>query len=272
MSDITDRAVRTGATGTDVVFTRDAFDSELLGLEIGRITEVPATSTSELRALFDRLLVSASAEGYDQVLRRSALGNLQEIWALEGSGFELMDVGVTFGQRVTAGTRPVAGGGDCNGDLRIALSTDEAVEAIVHEMVLQPWGSRYEADPAYDVERVRALRRQWLLNSHRGRAHAFFVGWLDGRPAGYVTCLVDADARTGEVELVGTLPGFRGRRVAPRILENALAWFSARVDFVTVRTQATNFTAAALYGRAGFTLHASDMTFRAGRLAERRYA
>ncbi len=242
-----------------VALAREAFDSELFGLEIGRIPAVRAASTAEYRVLFEAALSRARVAGYDQVLRRTAVSNLAEIWALEAAGFELMDVGVTFAQRVAPGARQPAQ----HDDLKVASSTDEDIEAIAREMVLEPWASRYEADPAYAPERVRELRSRWLTNLHRGRAQAFFVGRMDGQPAGYVTCNVDARTGIGDIELVGTMPAFRGRRVASRVMEHALWWFGTRTHLVTVRTQATNIGAATLYERAGFTLHSSDLTFRA---------
>jgi GNAT superfamily N-acetyltransferase len=129
-------------------------------------------------------------------------------------------------------------------------------------MLEQPWGSRYEADPAYDPAHVRQLRERWLWNSHRGRAAAILVGDVDGQPAGYATCVIDARSGHGDIELVGTLPQFRGRRIGLRLIEHAVAWFSTRTRKVTVRTQATNFPAAALYEKSGFTLDFSDLTFR----------
>ncbi len=86
---------------------------------------------------------------------------------------------------------------------------------------------------------------------------------MEGQAAGYVTCNVDGRTGIGEIELVGTMPAFRGRRVASRVMEHALWWFGTRTSLVTVRTQATNIGAATLYERAGFTLHSSDLTFRA---------
>lgn len=252
-------ALTSGDEQAGMAFAREPFDSELFGLEIGRITGARAASTSEYRYLFEAVLCRARMAGYDQVLRRTAVSNLAEIWGLEGAGFELMDVGVTFAQRVEAGTRQPAD----YSDLHVALSTDADIELIAREMVLEPWASRYEADPAYAPERVRELRSRWLANLHRGRAQAFFVGTMDGKPAGYVTCNVDARTGIGDIELVGTMPAFRGRRVASRVMEHALWWFSTRTNLVTVRTQATNIGAATLYERAGFTLHSSDLTFRA---------
>jgi GNAT superfamily N-acetyltransferase len=242
-----------------MAFAREPFDSELFGLAIGRITGTRASSTAEYRRLFEAVLSRARIGGYDQVLRRTAVSNLPEIWGLEGAGFELMDVGVTFGQRVGPGARQAVS----HTDLHVALSTDADIEAIARDMVREPWASRYEADPAYAPDRVRELRSRWLTNLHRGRAQAFFVGTMEGQPAGYVTCNVDGRTGIGDIELVGTMPAFRGRRVASRVLEHALWWFGTRTHLVTVRTQATNIGAATLYERAGFTLHSSDLTFRA---------
>jgi ribosomal protein S18 acetylase RimI-like enzyme len=240
-----------------VVFAPEPFDSTILGLRIGRILSASAPSTDSYRQVFAELTGRATEDGYDQVLRRTALENLNEIWALERGGFELMDVGVTFGQRLTAPIDPPT-----YDDLAIRPSADEDIDRIVGLMVREPWGSRYESDPAYEAARVRELRSRWLWNSHRGRADVVLVGVLDGLPAGYVTCRLDREVEQGEIELVGTLPGFRGRGVASRVLTHAVAWFSRRAAFVTVRTQATNVAAARLYEGAGFTLHSSDVTFR----------
>jgi ribosomal protein S18 acetylase RimI-like enzyme len=242
-----------------VALAREPFDSELFGLEIGRITGARASSAAEYRRLFEAALQRARALGYDQVLRRTAVANLAEIWGLEGAGFELMDVGVTFAQRVGPDMRQAVR----HSDLEVALSTDADIEAITRDMLLEPWASRYEADPAYAPDRVRELRSRWLTNLHRGRAQAFFVGTMEGQPAGYVTCSVDSRTGIGDIELVGTMPAFRGRRVASRVLDHALWWFGTRTHLVTVRTQATNIGAATLYERAGFTVHSSDLTFRA---------
>jgi GNAT superfamily N-acetyltransferase len=252
-------ALTTDDRGASLAFGLEAFDSDLFDLEIGRILAAQASSTADYRRLFETAVSRARRAGYDQVLRRTSVANLHEVWALEGAGFELMDVGVTFAQRVGPGSHRASE----YPDLRVAQATDADMEVIARVMPEQGWGSRLDAEPAYGPARVREFRTRWLMNSYRGRAQAFLVGSFDGQPAGYVTCLLDAASGIGEIELVGTLPDFRGRRVAVRILEHALAWFSQRATLVTVRTQATNIAAATLYERAGFTLHSSDMTFRA---------
>lgn len=239
------------------VLVRDSFDSEILGLEVGRLIVLSGRTLDSRQQLLRCMIAEASAKGFEQVLRRTDAGALVEIWALERSSFELMDVGVTFAQRPSAAKqRPPAQG------LTVRAATDEDMEFIVPRMIAQPWGSRYEADPRYSAQAVEKLRSRWLWNSHKGRAAVVLVGVIDETPAGYVTCLLDAKTRHGEIELVGTLPDFRGRGVASGVLGASMAWFTSKAELVTVRTQATNYAAANLYERAGFTLSSSDLTFR----------
>jgi GNAT superfamily N-acetyltransferase len=239
------------------VLGREPFDSEIFHRSIARVLVAKAPSSFDHRALHAALAARAAALGVSQVLRRVAVADLPEIWALEGNGFELMDVGVTYARKLEGRIETPTWS-----DLMVRIATDEDMAAIVPAMIERPWGGRYEADPSYTLEQVRELRSTWLWNSHRGRAQAVLVGVLDGEPAGYVTCLLHGASGVGEIDLVGTLPAFRARRVASRVLEHAVAWFSTRAPLVTVRTQATNFAAAALYEKSGFTLNASDMTFR----------
>lgn len=243
--------------GGRLAFGPEHFDSSILGLRIGRILSLSAPSPERCRALLKELETRARSEGYDQVLCRAGLENLGDIWALERAGYELMDVGVTFARTIRGPIESAR-----YDDLRIRRSTEADIAHIADAMVRDPWGSRYESDPAYSAERVQELRSRWLWNSHNGRAEVVLIGVLDGAPAGYVTCRLDRQTRHGEIELVGTLPGFRGKRVAARVLAEAVAWFSTRAAVVTVRTQATNIAAANLYESGGFTLRSSDMTFR----------
>lgn len=240
-----------------LVFGRESFDSELLGLEIGRILDARAPSTQAHQELLSELLSRARGLGFAQVLRRVQATDLPAVWALERSGFELMDVGVSFIRRL-----PEPMEIPTYDDLVVRAATEDDVHAIATGMAGVAWGSRYDSDPAYPPERLRDLRRRWLWNSYRAQPHGFFVGLVDGTAAGYVVAAVASDTGIGHFQLLGTLPEFRRRHVATRIWAHALAWFSNRVSVVFLRTQATNVAAVALYEQAGFTLHASDLTFR----------
>jgi ribosomal protein S18 acetylase RimI-like enzyme len=237
----------------------EPFDSGLLDLTIGRAFLPDGVAGPAQQRLLQELAARADAAGYDQLIRRVDASSFQDIWALESNGYLLMDVGVTFGRRFTGPYEPQA---SPHVDVRPAVPED--VEQLLGTMLDVPWGSRYEADPAYDRDAVRDLQARWLRNSLAGRADHVLIGHVDGRPAGYVTCrFVEEDGEhIGDIDLVGTVPAFRGRGVAATIVDHSLAWFSERVALVTVRTQATNTIAAGVYERAGMTLRHSDMTFR----------
>lgn len=247
-------ALADGAGGVAVV--DDAFDSHALGLRIGRFGGLAATSPAAYQAVLAAVGERAAEAGYAQLLHRVPASSPHEVVALERAGYELLDIGLTFGQRPSQATLP----GDSGFIVR--PSTDDDMAAIVPVMTEQPWGGRYDTDPAYAPDRVRALRERWLWNCHRGRAEVVLVADVDGEPAGYVACLLDADARTGDIDLVGTVPKYRKRGVAAHLLAHALRWYSPRADMVTVRTHATNLAAARTYERAGFLLYHADLTFR----------
>jgi ribosomal protein S18 acetylase RimI-like enzyme len=240
-----------------IALKQDIFDSEVFERKIGRITEAQAPSTTDHMLLLRSLAEKAEAKGFDQLLRRTGGAERAEAWALERVGFELMDIGVTFGRRLGGIISPPV-----RDEIIVRGATEADIAAIVNGMMHLPWGSRYESDPTYTPEQVHDLRTRWLWNSYRGRAAAVLVGEIDEQAAGFVTCVLDEAAGTGDIDLVGTLPSFRGRGAASHLVAHALAWFSSRCRFVTVRTQATNTAAAGVYERAGFTLYSSDITFR----------
>jgi ribosomal protein S18 acetylase RimI-like enzyme len=243
--------------GGGLAFGREAFDSELFGLEIGRILALWGPSPQDQEALLGELATRAAALGYDQVIRRVGCGDLPQVWALERSGFEMIDVGVTFARRLPGPIPATAPEG-----MTMRAATAQDMEEIIAGMLDVPWGGRLDADPAYEPRQVRELRARWLRNSQRGRADHVVIAEIDGAVAGYATCVLDDDTGHGDIELVGTLPRFRRRGVGRAVVDHAVSWFSSRTPFVTVRTQATNLAAAALYETAGFTLHASDLTMR----------
>lgn len=239
-----------------VAVEHDLFDSEIFGRQIGRIVDVEEPTSRTRAALLESVAPVAQRQGFNQLLRRTPAAELIELWALGRAGFELMDVGVVFA-RAPQTDLPAE-----RSDITIRPATDDDITEISDELLSLPWGSRYESDPTYTLEQVAELRRRWLWNSHRGRAEVVLIAEIDGRPAAFATCVLDAPSREGDIELVGTLPVFRGRGAAAHVVAHAVAWLAEHADLVTVRTQATNTPAARVYLRAGFTLHTCDMTFR----------
>jgi ribosomal protein S18 acetylase RimI-like enzyme len=246
-----------GAGGGAIAAGPDAFDSQMLHLPIARVYAIRAASSDEFSELYQATALRLREDGFVQLVRRVNAADYQEIWSLERSNFELTDVGVTFSRRIDG---PLAA--SLHDDLVVRPATLSDVEYFASTMFCEPWTSRYDADPMYRPQNVRELRAQWLRNCLQGRAAVFLVGEIQGRPAGLVIGLLDRSQSVGQVELVATLPEFRGRRVAARVLDHVVAWFSKVVRQVTVRTQVINIAAANLYEKAGFLLHHSDLTYR----------
>ena len=237
--------------------TRESFDSDCLGVEIARVLDAwGGQPVEDLVRIYEELVRAARSRGYDQVLRRVPVERREEVWALETNGFELMDVLVTFAYHFQ-GYLP---GPELPPGISIAPSTDADISRIVAAIDPGVWASRYEADVAYSSAQVAYLRREWVKNSHAGRAAVMLVAAVDDGVAGYVVGLLEGDH--GAIDLIETFPQFQRRGVGSLLLACAMSWFSTRASVLTVATQATNYPAARLYEEVGFRLGASHLTYR----------
>ena len=111
-STVTERIV--DEEGHSVGVHDEPFDSELLGLRVGRLAPSPAIPLRQLEGLLARVAEHAGHEGFDQLLHRVPASSFEDIWALEAAGYHLMDIGVTFARRFDGPVEAqqfVAGGG-----------------------------------------------------------------------------------------------------------------------------------------------------------------
>jgi GNAT superfamily N-acetyltransferase len=167
--------------------------------------------------------------------------------AAEAAGFHLVD------ERVTLQCSVAAAGSDApmpDIDLRPGMAQDlHALDAIARAGHTD---SRYYHDPGFPRARCDDLYSTWIRRSLEGAiADVVFVPVVDGQPAGYVTCQVDA--KEGWIGLVGVGPQARGRGVGGALIRRALDWFrQAGVEEVLVVTQGRNEAAKRLYERSGF--------------------
>lgn len=227
---------------------RVAFDSEIFGISVGRVTSCEAPAPSVLEVLHERAVACARAAKYAHLSRRVLADAYDEIRAVERARYGLVDVGVIFAHDLAGVSTDLVPG------VRPARLSDEA--AILAECATIFRTSRYYHEPAF-LARADEVHRRWIVNSFRGRADAVLV--LDDAPA-FVTCLVDG-TRTGHIELFGVGRGARGRGAGRRLLDGALAWFKSHAERVEVKTQSTNYAAAKVYERGGFRLCRSELTF-----------
>jgi ribosomal protein S18 acetylase RimI-like enzyme len=241
----------------------DKFESEIFGFTVGRIDEVRSFELTP--GTIDGL-----KRNYDMTLARVSLTDHSVIRGLTRGDFELMDVGLTF-ERSTKVKDLNTG----ELDIEVGVAHPGDVEQLV-PMLVDPWGGRYDEDEHLDRDKVAKLRLEWLKNDLAGRTKYCFIAvdtlkpWTKGgfKIMAYVLAKDD-----GEIDLVGTLPDYRGQGIASDLLLSSLHEMRQRdgVEQATVRTHATNYAACRLYESTGFKLHKSDATFRlAGPRFERR--
>jgi dTDP-4-amino-4,6-dideoxy-D-galactose acyltransferase len=233
-----------------IAFERAAFDSDIFGFSIGRVTRCDANDPAALAQLHASAIERARAEGLSLLWRTVLAEHRAEVAALERTGYGLVDVGVTFDHDLR-GVAPALHPGE---GFRVADERD--VERIVATSATLFRTSRYYNDPALSIEGADEVHRRWIWNCFRGRADAILV---DADVTSFVTCGVKD--RVGSIALFGVATGAQGKGAGQRLLGAALAWFAARADRVEVKTQAHNYPAARMYERAGFRLVRSDLTY-----------
>jgi ribosomal protein S18 acetylase RimI-like enzyme len=87
---------------------------------------------------------------------------------------------------------------------------------------------------------------------------------LDGQIVAAIATSFDPDTRTGSIDDLGTLPGYRGRRFGSGLLGEAIAELTRRgAREITLQVDADDLTGAlGLYHRFGFTLAKQGIGFR----------
>ncbi|HEX2033074.1 MAG TPA: GNAT family N-acetyltransferase [Chloroflexota bacterium] len=250
------------------------WDSTFFGTQMGVLVrtaepagETPAERTASLHAALAAALDTARAGEYAHVIFRAPAADFEAIWAAEGAGLRLVDVGVdsTIDLEAAPGARWQALPGE--GAVRPAREADLSglQDLAAGAFVL----SRFAADPFFSPSQVEAFHRAWVANLYRGLAQATLVREVDGQVAGFVTCALHG--QEGRIPLIATGAGYRRRGLGRSLVEAALGWFAgAGARLVRVKTQAHNYAALALYHRAGFTVTQTELTFSAAPSGERR--
>ena len=224
------------------------WDSAFFGRKMGVLTgdlASPATVAHEL--------ASAAAEGFAYVICRPPVDDAAAIRTLEGAGFYLTDIGVTWSHQVRsylATAAPVPAGA-----VRAATAAD--VPRLSAEATTLFRRSRFYSDPFFTTADADRLHAEWLANSVSGQAADAVLIDPD---AGFVTCKLTNDG-CGMVALIGVWEGSRGRGAGRTLMTAAVAWFAARgIATVRVKTQVKNLRAMNFYHRLGFDLCETDMT------------
>jgi ribosomal protein S18 acetylase RimI-like enzyme len=236
------------------------WDTNHFGQKMGVLALVPTDTRGHEGALARELrtaLDEARDDGYAHVILRVPAESLAVARAAERSAMRLVDVAVDLA--TSLGPRqalPAVGPG-----VRIATAGDlDALRAIAESAFEF---SRFASDPFFSSEQVAGFYRQWITNLCDGLAKIVLVAEAVDEIVGFSSCAVQPDG-TGRIPLIATSEAHRRQGVGRSLIECSLRWFGAAgIRNVRVKTQAANYSALALYHRAGFHDAAAELTFSA---------
>lgn len=223
---------------------------------IVRLDEAGPDSAGEVRAQdLQTAVAKARTDGFAHLIFRAAGNDVQAIWAAEAAGLRLVDVGVDSTFTFATTPRPAL-------DRRLPIRSGrlEDVPSLRELTVGAFTHTRFAVDPFFSTEQVTAFYQEWATNLFTGLADAVLVYEIDGQVAGFISCAMKGDE--GRIPLVATAAAHRGRGVGRALVSAALDWFaSAGARRAHVKTQATNYSALALYHRSGFCISNTEVTF-----------
>lgn len=184
---------------------------------------------------------------------------IRGIQALEASGFQTMDILVTW--LYEHGKQKLSDYPDrCI--IRGARPGDEAPLVELAREAYTDTPDRFHADPHLPQERSNALYAEWIRNSFLGKlADYIVVAEVDGKPAGYTTLRLEgthnglSNVCTGGLILSAVAPWAEGKGVYTSMINGGMKWFEAQgVQVSHLGTQVNNYPVQRAWARLGFRL------------------
>ncbi len=203
----------------------NAWESAFFGRRMFGLTAFRAGSPDAARTLLRELLSRAS---WDTVTAKADPLDLGALHALEQAGFRLMDTNLMCAFQTSPQCLEIQAKEGL--DVSPARTEDlEAVKAITRNS-FKGYRSRFTDDSRLPAAARSSFYEVWAENSMNGFANLVLVARFDGRPAGYITAIRNAEAESlvgcavGQVGLAGVDPAFQGRGLYETLQRHALKW------------------------------------------------
>lgn len=240
--------------GARITYSRDGWDSAVLGLDAYRVLGVrgPARGRPGVLGRFTAGL--ARRKGVYAVARVPARENALA-QDLQKAGFLLVNSMLEFSAPVPRKAAPAGG-------VRPFRPGDEPGVLAVTRGILKYARFRFQDDPRLPRRAADGAVLAWARNCCRGlRGDAVLVRTCAGRVAGFVACQAFPSAGTGNIDLLAVGRDFQGRDFGRDLVKAAMAWFAAKgLGRATVATSSSNPQAVNFYLTSGFRLDKVSVT------------
>jgi len=193
--------------------------------------------------------------------------DISSIHALEGEGFRLMDVLVTYSfQFQKQGTL----------DIVTSYPVRKFVQADLPKLIeisikcfrdFPNATDRFHADPVLSKEKSDQVYIGWLTTSFQKSSSEILVAERDGNPVGFSLCTINKPffdkigIRLGSIALTAVQPSDRNKLVATSLLKASLHWFRDKVDIVETGGQVSNYPVQRAWNKVGLRIARSQCTF-----------
>lgn len=228
------------------------WDTEFFGFRVGRV------SISRLTAQSVATILEWNNAQAIHCLYFSSDGIDPETLRLAGqTGFQFVDVRLDLARSLAS----PAANPDNGHPIRMASPSDLAqLQAIARK---SHHDTRFFKDRGFPAARSEALYAEWIRRDMEVN-HVLIATspHQPDRPTGYITCQVDAAARSGRIGLIAVDDEYQGKGIGRALVLAGLNWFrTANCQSVNVATQATNLPAQRLYQAVGFRTIESSVWF-----------
>jgi ribosomal protein S18 acetylase RimI-like enzyme len=237
------------------------WDSNRFGFEIWRLDHLgtwdAAQNSAAAKDLVQGSLQASREQGCQNLQANIPIDNLPAIHALEGSGFQTMEIQTIWIFDLNKWSIPAKTNPGLIRDFEPA-DTEALVELARTAYV--PIPHRFHVDPHLAPKAGNELWAAWMRNACSGQwVDHIAVADSNGRAVGYSTMKYYGDhdglcnVRIAQLDLGAMSPEFRNRGIVTDVVIHHLEWLKRRqADFGLVGTQGNNIPPQRVWLKIGF--------------------
>lgn len=243
------------------------WDSRVLQGQWKCIKYLMASSTVEDRNSLFLLLINELFSwvkkcGTDCIVMKSSSDNIAVTYALESSGFHLMDTNLVYVMDFTKNPFEKISPPPLPQDalIRLATNTDKNELLEIARVAFQGHFSRYMVDSHITKNIAQNVYVEWMRSCIDGYADWIVVAEIDHRIAGYTIWKkasieeLNHNIRLGHFSIAGIHPNFAGRGLFSALTYAGMSLLHTQVDYIEGPTHINNYPVQQGYHKLGWKI------------------